>query len=261
MANCDHNHSSHILDHLLDRNRDFATGFTAQRPPVLWIGCCDSRVPESVILQSPPGQIFTTRTIANIVKPTLWPKSIAGPPEPDDNVDPNSDSAIIFPVASLGVKHIIVAGHTRCGGVAACIPNGPRTDQADKERAFNPLKIDCSPTEAVEQRSYDQLPFSMRKWLEPIRKLVENMEKAADSEPITVKRVTEENVRQQVRTVASSTVVQQYWRGEGKGSLISVRGWMYDVDNGEVTDLGFIITKDTPREEYMQPEALAPSVD
>lgn len=80
-----------------------------QRPRAMVIGCCDSRVMISQIFGAEPGELFVHRNIAGLVPPF----------NPDGDLHGTS-AAVEFAVATLEVPHVIVLGHSLCGGVKGC---------------------------------------------------------------------------------------------------------------------------------------------
>lgn len=80
-----------------------------QRPRVMVISCCDSRVNASQLFGADAGEFFIHRNVANLVPPY----------EPDG--DPHGTSAAIeYAVTALKIPHVVVIGHSNCGGVAGC---------------------------------------------------------------------------------------------------------------------------------------------
>jgi len=88
------------------RYRDLAEH--GQSPEIMVIGCCDSRVSPEVIFDAKPGELFVVRNVANLV-----------PPYAPDGSYHGVSAALEFGVGALRVKHIVVLGHARCGGVRA----------------------------------------------------------------------------------------------------------------------------------------------
>ena len=111
-----------MLEHLRAKNRAWAErklaadpGFFKrlvgqQAPEYLWIGCSDSRVPSTEIVDLDPGEMFVHRNVANLAPPQ----------------DANYLSVLQFAVDVLRVKHILVVGHYGCGGIRAAVDGGRR---------------------------------------------------------------------------------------------------------------------------------------
>jgi carbonic anhydrase len=79
-----------------------------QEPQVMVISCCDSRVTPEGIFGAGPGELFVVRNVANLV-----------PPHGPDGDYHSTSAALEFAVQALKVRHIVVLGHCRCGGVKA----------------------------------------------------------------------------------------------------------------------------------------------
>ncbi|RJL06064.1 carbonic anhydrase [Paracoccus siganidrum] len=80
-----------------------------QRPRAMVISCCDSRVHVTSIFGADSGEFFIHRNIANLV-----------PPYAPDGLQHGTSAAVEYAVTALHVAHLIVVGHTSCGGVAGC---------------------------------------------------------------------------------------------------------------------------------------------
>ena len=110
---------SDFYEQIIENNKKWVESITAQdpdffknlskgqHPPLLWIGCADSRVPANQIIGAKPGEVFVHRNIANMVI----------------HSDMNMLSVLDFAVNVLKIKHVIVCGHYGCGGVKASMGN------------------------------------------------------------------------------------------------------------------------------------------
>jgi len=178
----------------------FQRSALGQYPKVLWIGCADSRVPESILTGARPGDIFVHRNIAN-------------------QFHPDDDSALAvlsYALAVVGVEHVVVAGHTCCGGAAACY-------QAAATAA------------ATSSESSDTQQTALSRWLTPLTNLVASLNIPADTPPdAALERIIHENVKRQVKHVCAAEPVQQAW---AVGKHVWVHGWVYDTASGRIKDL------------------------
>jgi len=91
-----------------------------QSPQVMVIGCCDSRVSPEVIFDAGPGELFVVRNVANLV-----------PPYAPDGAAHGVSAALEFGVQVLRVRHIVVLGHARCGGIRALVEDSAPLSPGD----------------------------------------------------------------------------------------------------------------------------------
>ena len=94
----------------VEQERFEALAEKGQRPEIMIVGCCDSRVAPEAIFDAGPGELFVLRNVANLV-----------PPYAPDGEYHGTSAALEFAVQALKVKHIVVMGHGRCGGIQACL--------------------------------------------------------------------------------------------------------------------------------------------
>ncbi len=188
------------LQELLDSNRlwaakteqrspGFFTGLLKQQAPqYLWIGCADSRVPANELVDLLPGELFVHRNVANVVV----------------HSDLNCLSVIQFATDLLKVKHIIVVGHSHCGGVVAAL-NDVRVGLADN-------------------------------WIRHVRDVRNRHQEWLATLPVEqqVDALGELNVIEQAKNVCQTTVVQDAW---ARGQALVVHGWFYGLNNGLLRDL------------------------
>jgi len=128
-----------------DRYRELAEA--GQAPEVMVIGCSDSRVSPEVIFDARPGELFVVRNVANIVPPY----------QPDDHAHGVS-AALECGVAALKIRHSVVLGHARCGGVRAfaekAAPLSPGDFIGNWMRLMAPALAKAGPQEGLSWSDY-----------------------------------------------------------------------------------------------------------
>jgi len=81
-----------------------------QQPKILMVACSDSRVDPALVMNCQPGDLFVVRNVANLV-----------PPYEEDLSYHGTSAALEFGVCVLGIRHVILFGHTQCGGIQALL--------------------------------------------------------------------------------------------------------------------------------------------
>jgi len=112
---------------------------SGQSPKIMVVACCDSRVDPSLILQCDPGDLFIVRNVANII-----------PPYESDEGHHGTSAALEFGICYLNVQHLIILGHSQCGGIDALL-HGDQLKQNDFiSRWVELIDQDVKPTETNE---------------------------------------------------------------------------------------------------------------
>lgn len=79
-----------------------------QSPKALMVACSDSRVDPAIVMNCKPGDLFVVRNVANLV-----------PPYQADNAYHGTSAALEFAVCGLKIHHLVIFGHSQCGGIQA----------------------------------------------------------------------------------------------------------------------------------------------
>jgi carbonic anhydrase len=170
----------------------FDTLSKGQEPETLFITCSDSRISPNLITQTLPGDLFILRNAGNLI-PTYGPGSS------------NSGEAgtIEFALAGLGVKHIVVCGHTLCGAMKGLL----KPEILEKMPAVKAWLEHAEGTKRVMQENYHHLE---------------------GNDLLTA--AIEENVLNQLENLRTHPAVRSRI---GRNEL-SLYGWVYKMETGEV---------------------------
>jgi carbonic anhydrase len=164
-----------------------------QRPQIMVISCSDSRVPPERLFDCDPGDIFVVRNIANLV-----------PPYEPDSTRHGVSAALEYAVKALCVDHIIILGHSKCGGICqlmTCIPEGEEAEFID-----NWMDIAAE----ARDRIREELPDAG----------MDEQLRACEQQAIMV---SIDNL------LTFPWIESRVMRGE-----LSIHGWYFDIDTGEI---------------------------
>jgi carbonic anhydrase len=168
----------------------FARLANGQSPLAMFITCADSRINPNLITQTDPGDLFIVRNVGNLV-----------PPHRANNS--GEAAAVEFAILGLGIRDIIVCGHTHCGAMQGLIDR-PRLKGLPEVRRW--LRHADSTRQIIEQ-NYGHLEGQAR-----------------------LTAAGQENVLVQLQNLQTlPTVAALISRQE-----IRLHGWMYKIDTGEV---------------------------
>lgn len=169
----------------------FARLSKGQAPRALFITCSDSRIDPTLLTQAEPGELFILRNAGNIV-PSYGGGVIGG-----------NTATIEYAVAVLGVKHVIVCGHTDCGVIKALL----------------------------HPESVKDLP-AVRSWMEQAettRRIVEENYADRTGDELLIKAI-QENVRVQLDHLKTHPTVAVRMRRGG----LTLHGWVYSISTGDI---------------------------
>jgi len=161
-----------------------------QNPKVLWIGCSDSRVVPELITGADPGELFDVRNIANVVPPAASAACATG-------------AAVEYAVIHLKVRHIVVCGHTECGGIKA---------------------LDTPPDPDSEPH--------ITSWLEFARPALEKVLGSDVPESDRYLETIKTNILMQCENLRSYLCVAD----REQAGWVSIHAWLYDLHTGDISE-------------------------
>uniref|UniRef100_B8HP22 Carbonic anhydrase n=1 Tax=Cyanothece sp. (strain PCC 7425 / ATCC 29141) TaxID=395961 RepID=B8HP22_CYAP4 len=163
-----------------------------QSPEVLFITCSDSRIDPCLITQVPPGKLFVMRNVGNLI--------------PAYGVSTSAEAAgIEYAVLALGIKDIIVCGHSHCGAMKGLLQLGSLEEQMPA--VYDWLKKHGEATRRLVQDNYTQL--SGEKLLQV---------------------AIEQNVLTQVENLQTYPAI----RSKLHSGNMNLHAWMYEIETGTV---------------------------
>ena len=158
---------------------------SGQHPKVLWVGCSDSRVVPEFTVNANAGDLFVIRNIANIIPPK-------------DADEACTSSVLEYAVLHLNVEHIVICGHTGCGGINALIDGTPK-----------------------DSKIHDWL-----KHASPAKKTAKNSNTTS---------LELETIKENIFLQANNLLTFDYIKKRHKKDKIKIHKWLYDMHSGKIS--------------------------
>lgn len=181
-------HKKYKNNFLEDEQHFLELAVKGQKPKALWIGCSDSRVNPELIMGAKPGELFVLRNIANIVPP-------------QQTGDSCTSSVLEYAIFELQIEHIVICGHTDCGGMKAL------------------LKDSMSLKES-----------SISTWLENARSAKNRMLSKNVKDELASSELIKENILLQAEHLLSFDYIKERFHS-GK---VNIHEWLYDLHTGTI---------------------------
>lgn len=163
-----------------------------QSPEVLFITCSDSRIDPCLITQSQPGELFVLRNIGNII-PTYG------------TLNSGEGAAIEYAIGALGIKDVVICGHSHCGAMRGLLQVGNLAQQM-------PLVYDW-----------------LRHHAESTRRVVLDNYPDCPQEKL-LKIAIEQNVLTQIENLETYPII----RSRMHSGQLMLHAWIYEIETGEV---------------------------
>ena len=170
-----------------------------QNPEVLVIGCSDSRADPAILLDTEPGELFVIRNVANLI-----------PPYQPDGRYHGTSAAVEFAVLDLAVRHVVVLGHSGCGGIKAL--------------------IDSEESGKLEGREF------IASWVSIAGRARAVL--AADSVRANPEQECRLVEQASLRVSLENLMTFPWIRRKVRAGELSIHGWWFDLENGELWGIG-----------------------
>ncbi|MBK8183867.1 MAG: carbonic anhydrase [Candidatus Competibacteraceae bacterium] len=165
-----------------------------QKPHTLLVGCIDSRVDPTILMDAAPGSMFVVRNVANLIPPCETGGRYHG-----------TSAAVEYAVCNLEVDNIIVLGHSRCGGINALLEGYGANNEGEGYIA---------PWVQIAAPARDEV---LQRWPDASR---EFKQRACE--------------RAGVRVSLTNLMTFPFIRQRVEAGSLRLYGWYYDLENGEL---------------------------